>query len=454
MKLKQIRKIFKSIQAMPKEQQSKAIQAFETEGYTFDVAMSSMLDGSPISGVSGTSNIYTTYSAQTTAISKKYNGTSEWGNSLVRACIDMRTAFICGEAFSIAGKKLTTKHREFFEELLTFNGFNTTRLFNLNKKLEMDGKALLDVIQGNESNKHIPIIGIYNEKGLKVKPTNGMFPDLGQAYYKQQGNGEAHPIKMNKPTLLVTGGDGYDLNNTTTKVGLVLSECDNYDRCLKEIREINYDTARVTPAFKVNSLSEVSQLTKWLKENKWKRGEPFIGTADLEFKSPQTGALDNLKSELTSNLKTISGVTGCLVHWLGYVDLMSNRATAEELYQTIYNATIMERTAIQKAFKKILIDAQEVYIDSGFGTFKTVVKDFEVTLPLIDLGRFKDIVDSYSKLYMDEIISKETYRNNVPNIDPLVEQTLEEQQEKEDIKKLAFELPEEKAENNKDQGEE
>lgn len=456
MNRKDRRNIVKKIQSMDSTTQKACIQAFEVEGYTFPVAMSSLLDGTPISTVDGCSNDYTTYSTQVQQTIKKYNGMSDNGNTLVRTCVDMRTSFIGGEGLSVAGEKLTENHKTFIKEFLARNGLNSTRLFNLVKRLEIHGKALTCIMKGSEREEYIPLFGVYASNKIKIQPLNKFFPQDKQRYLESSDSGEVTEIKgLKSPTLIVTGGDGEDLNNTTTKIGLALTECDNYDRALKTIRELNYTNARITPTFKVKSASEAVQLKDWLAKSKWKKGEPFIGSADFSFQSPSTATLDNLKTELTSNLKSIAGLTTCPVHWLGYVDLMSNRATAVELYQNIYNGTVLERTAISQAFKKIIIDAQRTYIDAGGDLINKVIEDIEVTLPLIDLGRFKEMVDSYSKLWMDGAINMDTYRNNIPNIDPLLEQKLDEEKLKDDIAKLennenGFNIPEEKQVENKE----
>jgi hypothetical protein len=58
----------------------------------------------------------------------------------------------------------------------------------------------------------------------------------------------------------------------------------------------------------------------------------------LSLLVPEVGAMENLKSEMLINAKAISAVTGIPIHWLGHVDAMSNRSTADSLYETINNA--------------------------------------------------------------------------------------------------------------------
>lgn len=428
----------KNLQAMDNKAQLKTIQASNVEGVTFEITMDSFLDGTALTNVQGLNNDYKSFSKQVTDTYKKYNGDSDYGCPQVRTIIDTRSAFIAGELLSVTGDKLTKKHGEFITKFLDKNKLTSTRLFSLTKRLEMVGKAFTFLNSGKKDEDLIPYFGVYNENNLFVELEDHYFPEGKRKYYALKEGGSLEnkeEIKVKYPVLIVTGGTGDNLNNTTTKVGLVLNECDNYDRAGKNIREINQNAARVTPTFKTTDRSETSQLINWLKGGgkgkPWKRTDAFVGTADLNYKSPTNTSVTMLLDEQKTLIKTITGATGVPVHWFGHVDMMSNRATAEELYQFVYNSTRNEVLAIEASFKEILINAQKMYIDeTGGDLISTVVEDIQVKLPLIDFGRFRDMIMSYSQLYNDEAISLETYRNNVPGIDPIFEAMMDKKKEK------------------------
>ena len=62
---------------------------------------------------------------------------------------------------------------------------------------------------------------------------------------------------------------------------------------------------------------------------------------------------------------------------------MSNRSTADSLYEMIKHATLSERLIWEEAIYDVILKAQEMYIDEG-GTDIALEKDFEVKLPLLD----------------------------------------------------------------------
>jgi len=440
------KRLIKKIQAMDHATQVKTIQAMKIEGLDYNMTMDNLLTGEPIGGVDGTVNLYRSYSAQVTATYKKYAGEDEFGNDQARTVIDSRTAFIAGEGLSVAlGDKVNGEEQgysELFKEFLEKNKLDSIRLFDITRATEMCGYAIVSVLPTDEKFEYIPILGLLNTNRGKAfyQPIlrNPMNPYSIKGFHKVVDKDKVK-INITNAIYIRTGGYGYIEDYPTTKVGIILTECDNYDRALKDMRELNYRMARITPDFQTKSSAETKTVSEALKAKKWKIGQARVGTAVFSYKAPTTGAHDNLKTEMTSNLKTISGNSSVPVHWFGWVDQMSNRATAQELYAMVNNGTIMEREAIESAMREAIILMQETYIDSGGTLITEVTKDFEVRLPLIDFGRFESTVKAYSMLHADEIISTQTYRNIVPGIDPILEQRLiDQEREKEMIRQSEF----------------
>ena len=429
----------KLIQSMKPSEQVKTIQAMGVEGIVFDVAMDSMYDGTAMFDRAGVANTFTSYTRQTQELYKKYNGESEYGNAQVRSVIDARTAFISGEGISLALQEgVSIEHKELFKKFIEINRLNGNGLFDLVRQTELQGYAVSYLLNGNDRSKMIPIMGLAGtDRGKKfLKPIYSMeganlfVKGIEQKDSKALGE-PGEKLNLSHFVYIRTGGDGSSAYSPTCKTGIVLKECENYDRASGDIRELNYRMARITADFKTSSDKETKALAEALQAGKWQIGDARIGTAEFDYKVPGTGAHSNLKDEMSTAVKTISGVTSVPVHWFGWVDLMSNRATADELYASIYNGTSVERSAIQDGLKELFIMMQEMAIASGLIT--EVTYDFTIKLPMIDFGRFKEMIDSYTALYGNEVISMATYRNIVPGIDPIAEkeQIKKEQEERE-----------------------
>ena len=396
----------------------KKIQA--TEGFRGDVGVVDGLTWSPVSsGVPGTENSYRSYSSQVAETYRKYNGKSEWGNSQVRTIVDTRVAFIAGEGISISTND--TVFAQWVKTFLKETRLSGSKFFSLCMAAEMSGRVALLLKRQSGTYPALDVLGCKVANGKIQRPDEATLPE-------------------DKAVLIKTGGDGTDGEETTTRTGLILTECETYDRALKDLRRSNYYGARITPAWKTESDGETDALIANLKKSGWKVGQGFVGKASLDFKTPGTGASDNLQKELGSAAKTISAVTAVPVHWLGHTDLMSNRATADDLYQTISNGTSRERVLISEGMYELIVKAQALYIDSGGTDIQAVNRDFTVSIPSVDYGKFESMVRALSLAYSDKIISADDYRAQIPGIDPLETKKALADQAKADIQDIIDDL--------------
>jgi len=399
----------------------RTIKIQATEGEHRHIMIESMLTGMRLNtSIPGTINAYTNYDSQVAETYKKYNSFASFGCQQTRAVIDLRVAFICGEGISISAKDENTS--EWIEDFLEKNSLNGTNFINAIKGSEMVGQSLFllkpSFWQGDELfikslripyRTIMPYKPVYSDPlatdevvGIMIKK-DGIWIDTGYTNF----------------IYVRTGGDDCNSEGPVTKVGVILTDLENYDRAIKDMRRNNHIFARITPTWKTTSDGETASLSNKLNQAKWKIGQAFIGKSTFTYETPGTTAHDNLKSELAATIKTVSGVTGIPVHWLGWVDLMSNRATAESLYELIKSKTIIERVEWQSGLRKMIIKAQELYINNGGQALNKLDRNFQVRLPLIDFGSFLEQVRGWSLAYADEAISMDDYRNNIPGIDPI-----------------------------------
>ena len=202
----------------------------------------------------------------------------------------------------------------------------------------------------------------------------------------------------------------------------------------------NHITARITPCFETKDAQYAAKLQADLEEKGWKIGDVVVGNVEFKYATSNTGPLDSLTNELVALIKSITSVTGIPVHWLGYTEILSNRSTAETLYDLIKNATINDRSKWQDGLYDLILQAQELYIEAGGDKITEVDKNFKVTIPLIDFASFKERVEALSNAYQDYAISLQTYRANLPGVDPTKEARFVEDELKDDESDLRLRL--------------
>lgn len=414
-----------------------SIQA-SSEGAKDHVIIESMLTGIPINiAVPGITNAYRTFEIQVAETYRKYNSFADFGSQQLRTIIDLRTAFIGGEKISISCQNKRTAN--WIETFLRMNGLMGVNFVNAVKGAEMSGQCLFLLKEGiwRDGSIYIKVSRVPYTSKVPYKP---VFSDtiIQDSIIDIQIKKEGVWISAGFKNFIYirTGGDDANSKGPVTKTGVVLTDIENYDRAIKDMRRNNHIFARITPTWEVNTESEGKALISKLAELKWKIGQAFIGKAKFDYKTPKSGAHENLQAELVSTVKTISSVTGIPVHWLGYVDLMSNRATAQTLYELIKNATLIERVLWENGLYDMIIKGQELYIDAGGEGLSKLNYDFEVKLPLIDFSDFFERVKALNLAFTDEAISIDDYRNMLPGINPLKTRRAVEKSEKEVENKL------------------
>lgn len=425
----------------------KKIQAMsgKLEGQLDDLELVSLLTALPVSDVAGTINRYKSYASQVTETYRKYNNKSDFGCQQIRAVADIRTAFTAGEGVSIACKDPRTS--AFIERLIDNNKLSGSRFMKSVLGTELSGQSVL-FLEGLGKDGYPKIQRLSYDPLTPFRP---VYRDENnpQSIYKimkkDKELNEYIDFKNNYFVYVKTGGDDSCDSDATTKLGIILTDAENYDRTTKDMRRTNHILARITPTFKTQSKTETIELLDQLggkgNTKKWKIGDSYVGTADFNYKTPGTGTHENLTREAALAVKTIASVTGVPVHWIGWVDLMSNRATAESLYDTLGNATSIERITWQEAIYDLIILSQEYYIDAGGTDISRVNRDFDVRIPVIDFSRFLQTVQALSLAFNDRVISKSDYQNNIPGINPLDTNKALEEEEQNDFNRMRTSVP-------------
>ena len=414
------------------------IQSMIPEGAKDHIIIESLLTANRLgTSIPGTINAYTNFTSQVLETYRKYNGQADFGNQQTRVVIDLRTAFIAGEGISISAENEQTSN--WIEQFLERNYFNGNRFINAVKGSEMTGQSLLLIkpdIWKDESIyvkiSRLPYVVLRAYRPVYRDDT--IRDEIIAIQIKKDGNWVMSGF--NNFVYIRTGGDDTNSFDAVTKIGIVLTDVENYDRAIKDMRRNNHIFARITPVWETETEAEAKQIRDQVNQQKWKIGDAFMGPAKFDYKTPGEGAHENLNTELVATIKNISSITGIPVHWLGYVDLMSNRSTAETLYEAIKNATINERSEWQTGIYNLIIKAEEMYIDSGGTDLPKLDYDFIVKLPLISFSDFFDRIKAYSQAFADRAISIDDYRNAIPGINPMKTKKAVEAEDKEAEDKL------------------
>lgn len=403
--------------------------------------------GQSRAGNSNHGNTFFSYDSQVLAIYRRYNNLERYGCTQTRAVIDWRATQIAGNGVNAQSAaddpEIRDRTNEFIEKFLNANKLNGQRFWTWARDAEMEGKSLMilrpKMYDGEWciEARNVPWIRWNYEIETDAKDV-----EIYKSATIQQGNSKPEKINADRFVYVKIAGATaskmeYHINQTPPRIANVLWHIDNIDRALSDLRCNNHLFAfpklvGTTPdEASANMLRTMlfgqSQRGATTASIETDAGEFYILHGDMKFIEPSGVAVNSLTTEINTIAKIISGETGIPIHYLGFTDLMSNRATAEDLAELVNATTAHERESWKEAIEDLIKKAIYLYMDRTGEILDA--ECIEVSLPVVMMSQVNQIASVFMPLQESKIISKQTLRERIPGIDPEVEKERIEEEE-------------------------
>jgi len=388
--------------------------------------------------VSGyTSNAYPSYESAVAEINRKYKGTADWGVLQTGSIIDLRAAFIIGDGIIISEKEPgeeTSKELEWVEKFLEYNDLDREVAQEFAKEAEIEGKIALklaleedkeeDAKEVDEKDKkwRISVRFIsWSDKKYKVMPNPLDYLDYQKLRWDKTGITKAETLDAKEFVYKKFGGRIMNPNEAAPKIMKCLTQIEGLDKAERDWRRINHIFAGPILYAECKDKTEVGLMLSAMDDKNFKINKVLAGTAKVGFIKLDAGGTDSIEKEIVSLVKLISGTTGVPVHWLGFVDLMSNRATAEDLINMINGATTKERQTWIGAYEEVIKKAMDMWnnaAEKGMGKDKQLDSNkIKVDIPIITKVHY----DRLEKIFLPAVIagkiSDEAFLAMIPGFD-------------------------------------
>ena len=400
------------------------------------------------SNEAGYYNNYITYDDQVNELYLMYYGKSTLGSETTGTAIDLRTVLISGEGVSVIAKRKSTL--KWINEFLKTSKLNSTKLLQLVTHGELEGRQLIAIEPNREKETFNLRQILYKDYKYLIK-TDDKDKQKIIKITVQNKDGTESALPIGKLIYVKLGGSIEDFNNTPSKTASVIQNIKNLDRALYDLRQSNHHFGFPTPAFECPDNESVKQTFNMVEKTKWQVGSTICSTGKLYYPQPPA-SYQVLESEIALNIKVISSRIGIPVHWLGWTDLMSNRAVSHDLNELIQAGTKAERLIWAESIKEIILKAMQLSIDEGFGNApKSFDEDFEVELPYISLEYIDRLNTTWLPLQMQGAIAMSQFRNKIPGINPQETEELVQAEKKQAIdenREMIEDNPEENQEEN------
>lgn len=382
-------------------------------------------------------NEYLTYEAAVIEIDKKYRGVAEWGTVETGNIIDVRAAFIIAQGLNVVIEdKNSKKEQEFAEAFLKYNFLFQEMPMEYTKEAEIEGKFLAE-LSWNETDKNVKLRYIpFTGTSYQVKTDGSDYLIFKEVEFK----GKAKKKKLLQPNFVYKrfGGRVFMPNHPAMKVWKCLTQIDGLDRALRDLREINNLFATPIPYMKCATALEAKQANEVIDKLNWKARKAFASTGDFKYISPQPGSTEMIIKEIETKSKIISGSTGVPVHFLGFPDLLSNRATADNLLELIWASTTKEREIWTGAYNEALNKAMVIQNEKK-GRTKLEKGKVSIEIKGIPKDELAYLKEFYLPAFLSGKISLDLFLSKIPGINVEAEKKLIAEQEEINIEKMKLE---------------
>ena len=224
-----------------------------------------LLSDADLTNQSYQGNPYSTYKSQVEELGNKFEGQAEWGNQIAQNVIKIRAAFTLGQGLHLYEKgvkkgaavsKEPTKEYLFAKDLFEYNDFDQEVPGDFASESEIEGKCLTKLFW-NETAKMVDVRHLsWGQTGYKIDTAPEDYKRYVKAVYTAKGTEKETEILEPDFVYRKFGGRIYRVNKTFPKLGLILRNMEDLDKCYWDLRKIDKLFASPTPVFEVKLLKK------------------------------------------------------------------------------------------------------------------------------------------------------------------------------------------------------
>ena len=362
-------------------------------------------------------NSYITHADQTNEIVNKYKGIALYGITLVKRLVNVAAALQVPNGIELDGDDKLPEYM-YLKTFLDISQLNQGVAIKLAKEAQFEGQVLLELVWDDTDNMVKIIHTMWRNAPYQITPI-GLSNLTGP--YKAEWKEDDKVVRtlsgdqMAFVAFNATRNEDYEIEGWPT-IGNLLMRLDTISRDLNDWRATNKLFAHPTPVFQCETQAEVNDLTDKLKSSGWTVGTAIALRGKFVLVASGSYYL-TFRNAIETNVKLVSGGSGVSIAWLGFADVMSNRATADSLGEPLEIVSAADISTWNSFYEEIfdsVIAIRNENLDSQQKLKPGIIKPKLKPMSDRQWAKLKDLFMPAAK---DGLITRQSFLEQIPNFD-------------------------------------
>ena len=366
-------------------------------------------------------NPYNTHALQVTEIMGEYSGEQDIGSDLIKRVINISAALKVPNGLALQ-EAPASPERAYITKFMEINQLNEGVCTELSKEAEKQGQVLCQLIW-DPNDKMVKLHYLpWIDYQYTVRPIglNNMTPPYEIKWQNDANSKITEGTLTNEEVAFVAFNMRF---KTDDQLRLVIEGSPTLGNVLQRIDDIGYDLvdwrqtnklyAHPTPSIQCEDAEEAEALQASITATGWRTGSMMITSGKLTMVVPDN-FYQTIKESIQTNLQVVSGATGLSIAWLGFPDLMANRAVSDSLGEPLEIVAANDITSWKSFYEQMfdnVIKIRNTNLAGGTQLKTGVVKP--MLRPMSD-RIWQQLIRLYLPAAESGVMSRETFWSMIP----------------------------------------
>jgi hypothetical protein len=370
----------------------------------------------------GKGNQFTKYDTAVKYLWEAVANKAPYGNEQIQSIVKFTTGWVAGDGANISlGDSPNAK--DFLDNILFLNPLNAEFLIKIARSAMIEGQALLTFKRVKSDLLDTETYRITLLRWVDWKYELNLDTDnytIKSVTFKN-GSGEDTTLEKNEFVYIDVMNLGGNPNNYSSPLSVILQTSYNSGKAMEDWRSYNKFWGTLGMMFETKDNQGAKQVTQQMNAQsatgeKWQIGNTLAGPFKATFPEPTGNGTESMEKEVTMNARINSGASGVPIYDLGFSKEMSNRATADEVQDSINIHTAEAKNAIQNGIKELFI---KIALDNNGNKDNLFIidrKDVKVEIPFTQSQLMRIIKETYIPLLEASVIDVRFIQDMLPNV--------------------------------------